>query len=136
MYSIGQLSQHTGVSAETIRYYERIGLLVLPQRAANGYRRYDDTDIERLKFIRRSRQLDFALDEIREILAFRERHEPPCTYVMNVMHERIEEIEERIQDLTHLRDDMKGLYEAGKYLPQDVQMKTCVCHLIQTSGDR
>jgi DNA-binding transcriptional MerR regulator len=134
MYSIGQLSQRTGVSPEAIRYYERITLLSSPKRAQNGYRQYDDTDVERLQFIRRSRALDFALDEIREILAFRERQEPPCAYVMTVMEERIGEIEERIRDLEKLRDDIKGLYEAGKHLPQDVQMKTCVCHLIQTNS--
>jgi DNA-binding transcriptional MerR regulator len=134
MYSIGQLSQQTGVSTETIRYYERIGLLVPPQRAENGYRQYDQPDVERLQFIRRSRALDFTLDEIGEILTFRERHEPPCTYVMSVMKDRIGEIEQRIQDLENLRDDITILYEAGKYLPEDDQMKTCVCHLIQISG--
>jgi DNA-binding transcriptional MerR regulator len=136
MYSIGQLSQRTGVATETIRYYERIALLSRPQRAENGYRQYDHTDVERLQFIRRSRSLDFTLDEIREILAFRERYEPPCSYVMSVMQDRIGEIEQRIQDLEKLRDDITALHEAGKHLPQDVQMKTCVCHLIQTSGEQ
>jgi DNA-binding transcriptional MerR regulator len=135
MYSIGQLSQRTGVSSETIRYYERITLLSRPQRAENGYRQYGETDVERLQFIRRSRALDFTLDEIREILAFRERQEPPCRYVMSVMQERMEEIERRIQDLEKLRDEIKDLHEAGKQLPEDVQMKTCVCHLIQTSKE-
>ncbi len=136
MYSIGQISQKTGVSPETIRYYERIALLPSPHRADNGYRQYDDEDVERLQFIRRSRALNFALDEIQEILAFRERNEPPCHYVMGVMAEHIEEIETRIADLEKLRDDMQTLYEAGKHLPEDIQMKRCVCHLIQTSSNR
>ena len=134
MYSIGQLSQHTGVSTETIRYYERIALLPPPRRADNGYRQYDDDDVERLQFVRRSRTLDFGIDEIKEILAFRERQEPPCQYVMAVMEERTGEIDKRIQDLQRLRNEITVLYEAGKQLPEDVQMKTCVCHLIQTSG--
>ena len=134
MYSIGQLSQHTGVSTETIRYYERIALLPPPRRADNGYRQYDDDDVERLQFVRRSRTLDFGIDEIKEILAFRERQEPPCQYVMAVMEERTGEIDQRIQDLQRLRNEITVLYEAGKHLPEDVQMKTCVCHLIQTSG--
>ncbi len=134
MYSIGQLSHQTHVSAEAIRYYERITLLPRPQRARNGYRQYGDADIERLRFIRRSRALDFTLDEISEILAFRERGEPPCRYVMDVMEKRIEEIEERIKDLEKLHDDIKTLHEAGRHLPEDIQMKACVCHLIQISG--
>jgi DNA-binding transcriptional MerR regulator len=134
MYSIGQLSQKTGVSTKTIRYYERIELLSRPKRAENGYRQYDQNDVEQLQFIRRSRALDFALDEIREILDFRERHEPPCTFVMSVMKDRIGEIDQRIQDLENLRDNLTTLYEAGKHLPEDEQMRTCVCHLIQISG--
>ena len=102
MYSIGQVSEQTGVSTETIRYYERIALLSRPRRAENGYRQYDQTDVERLQFIRRSRALDFTLDEIREILAFRDRYEPPCSYVIGVMKERIGEIEQRIHDLENL----------------------------------
>lgn len=132
MVTIGELSQQTGVSREAIRYYERIELLPAPQRTSNGYRQYQDEDVERLQFIRRSRALDFAIEEIREILAFRERQEPPCQYVMNVMEQRVAEIETRIQDLVKLRDEIQTLHQVGRQLPEDVQMKTCVCHLIVT----
>ena len=132
MFTIGTLSKKTGVSTETIRYYERIGLIPQPQRADNGYRIYAEEDSERLSFIRRARALDIALNEIEEILAFRERNEPPCSHVMRVMERRIEEIESRIRDLQRMRDEIQYLYEAGKQLPEDVQMKACVCHLIQT----
>ena len=134
MYTIGLLNQLTKVSTETIRYYERIELLPSAQRANNGYRQYDDTDVERLQFIRRLRTLDFSLEEIREILAFKERQEPPCQYVMNVMDKQIHEIEHRMQDLQKLQNEIKSLHETGKKLPEDVQMKICVCHLIQVSG--
>ena len=133
MYTIGELSQQTGVSREAIRYYERIELLPAPQRTSNGYRQYRNEDVQRLKFIRRSRMLDFRIEEIREILAFRERQEPPCQYVMNAMEQRVAEIETRVQDLVKLRDEIQTLHQAGRQLPEDVQMKTCVCHLIVTS---
>lgn len=136
MVSIGVLSQLTNVSSETIRYYERIDLLPPAQRANNGYRQYDDVDVERLQFIRRLRSLDFALEEIREILAFKERQEPSCQYVMNVMDKQIHEIEQRMQDLQKLQGEIQSLYDAGKKLPEDVQMKACVCHLIQVSGSK
>lgn len=130
MYTIGELSQQTDVSRETIRYYERIELLPPPQRSTNGYRQYSKEDVERLQFIRLSRTLDFSIDEIREILALRERQEAPCQYVMDVMDARIDEIESRIQDLEKLKSEIQYLHKVGHKLPEDVQMKTCVCHLI------
>ncbi|MBZ0305956.1 MAG: heavy metal-responsive transcriptional regulator [Anaerolineae bacterium] len=131
MLSIGDLSDQTGVSTQTIRYYERIHLLPEPKRANNGYRIYNEIDVERLQFIQRARALDFSLDDVGEILAFRERNEPPCQYVMGVMKTQIDEILARIHDLERLRDELSNLYQAGKELPDDVQMRTCVCHLIK-----
>ena len=132
MFTIGNLSKKTGVGTEAIRYHERIGLIPKPQRAENGYRVYSEEDSERLSFIRRARVLDFTLDEIDEILAFRERNEAPCSHVMTVMERRIDEIETRIRDLQNMRDEISRLYVVGKQLPEDVQMRSCVCHLIQT----
>jgi DNA-binding transcriptional MerR regulator len=131
MFQIKELSVRTGVPAKTIRYYEEIGLLPPSRRADNGFRLYDDTDVERLRFIGRARALDFALDEIAEILAFRERNQPPCRYVMDLMHDQIDHISVRIRDLEQLRDELASLYQAGQHLPEDVSMRTCVCHLIQ-----
>lgn len=131
MLRIGDLSTLTGVPTKTIRYYESIGLLPMPQRSENGYRRYAKSDVDRLQFIRCARALDFTLDDIAEILAFQERNEPPCRYVMAVMKAQIDEIQQRIRDLEHLRDELTALYEMGKDLPEDVQMRGCVCHFIQ-----
>lgn len=129
MFHIKELSAKTGVSPKTIRYYESIELLPAPSRAANGYRLYNETDLERLNFIRRARALDFTLEEIAAILAFRERGEPPCCFVMTTIQQRVAAIEARIHDLQRLHQELAALYEAGRVLPQDVQMQTCVCHL-------
>lgn len=67
-FSIGELSQQTGVNIETVRYYEKIGLLPPPPRTRGGHRLYSGTHLKRLVFIRRSRELGFALDEIRNLL--------------------------------------------------------------------
>src|SRR5215813_12673979 len=136
MFQIGDLSQHADVPEKTIRYYEEIGLLPPARRSGNGYRMYDEADVERLRFIRRVRALDIGLDEIAEILAFRERSEPPCKYVMDVMQEQIGKVERHIRDLQQIRDELEALYEAGKGLPEDVEMRSCVCHLIQISGGK
>jgi DNA-binding transcriptional MerR regulator len=132
MVSIGELSQQTGVSTQTIRYYERIKLLPAPQRANNRYRVYDEHDVERLRFVNRARQLDFTLEDIAEILAFRDQNAPPCQYVMNVMAQQITLIEERIGDLQRLRDELANLHRVGLTMPEDIEMKQCICHLIRT----
>lgn len=130
MFSIRKLSERTGVSSKTIRYYETIGLLPPPQRASNGYRLYDESDVERLKFVRHSRSLDFALEDIAEILAFRERDELPCDFMLNLVTEKISEVEGRIRELEKLRDSLKALHEAGQRLPEEPAMRRCVCRHI------
>ena len=132
MLRIGALSKRTGVPSKTIRYYEAIGLLPEPLRAENGYRIYSEADVERLLFVRRARRLDFPLSAIAEILSFRERGEPPCRYVLALMCAQIALIEERIRELQQLRDELTALYTEGQKLPEDAQMRTCVCQLIQT----
>ncbi len=131
MFSISELSQQTGVSTQTIRYYEGISLLPQPKRANNGYRMYDDQDAERLRFVSRARRLDFTLEDIAEILAFRDQNEPPCQYVMDVIGHKITEIEQRITDLQRLRKELATLYRVGLTMPEDIEMKRCVCHLIK-----
>ncbi len=131
MFQIGELSDRTGVPAKTIRYYEDIGLLSAAKRGENRYRLYDQKDVERLRFVRSARALNFSLQEIAETLAARDRHEPPCSHVMELMRGHIDDIETRIRELEQLRDELMSLYDAGQHLPYDVQMRSCVCHLIQ-----
>jgi DNA-binding transcriptional MerR regulator len=135
VYKIGDLSKRTGVSRETIRYYEHIGLLPKPTRAYNNYRLYTQTDVERLRFIQRARMLEFSLDDIAEILAFRDRNEPPCNFVLDLMQTQIQTVENHIKDLIKLHNELVELYNAGQSLPQDVKMETCVCHLIKQHSD-
>lgn len=133
MFQIGELSERTGVPAKTIRYYEDIGLLSPASRSENRYRLYDPKDVERLRFIKSARTLDFSLQEIAQILAARDRHEPPCGHVMDLIQSHIDEVERRIQELKALRSELTNLYEAGQSLPEDVHMRSCVCHLIRIS---
>lgn len=133
MLQIGALSDQTGVPARTIRYYERIGLLAPASRGENRYRLYEAKDAERLRFIRSARALDFSLQEIAQVLAARDRHEPPCGHVMDLIQSHIDEVERRIQELEALRSELTNLYEAGQGLPEDVHMRSCVCHLIRIS---
>jgi DNA-binding transcriptional MerR regulator len=131
MFPISELSNRTNVPARTIRYYEEIGLLAPARRSANGYRLYDGQDAERLGFIHSARTLDFSLTEIAQILAVRDRHEPPCQHVMDLIRAHLDEVEIRLRELQKLKRDLAALYQAGQELPEDVQMRACVCHLIR-----
>lgn len=129
---IGDLARQVGIDPRTIRYYEEAGIMPPPARLANGYRVYSEADATRLRFIRRARALDFALDDIGEILAFRERGEAPCLYVLRTIDRKIEEVGQRIADLERLRRDLVEVRQAAQGLPlDDVEGKECVCHLIQ-----
>jgi DNA-binding transcriptional MerR regulator len=136
MLTIHTVSVKTGIHRETIRYYERIGLIPKPSRQANGYRLYKEADLERLNFIRSARALNFSLQEIAQILAARERQEAPCKHVLDLIQSHIGEIESRIRELEELKGDLLSLFTAGQALPEDVQMRSCVCHLIQLSESK
>lgn len=129
MFHIKDLSAKTGVTAKTIRYYETMGLLPAPARAPNGYRLYTEADVERLNLIRGARALEFTLEEIAAILAYRDKGEPPCGYVMATIQQRMAALEAHIRVLQRLHRSLESLYEVGQSLPEDVQMQTCVCHL-------
>jgi DNA-binding transcriptional MerR regulator len=131
MYRIGEVSEQTGQSTKTIRYYEEINLTPRAERTANGYRIYSEDDVDRLHFIRSARALDFSLEDIEEILAFRDREEPPCRYVMDLMKDHIDKISDRISELERLRSELGHLVKVGLTLPEDIQMKSCICHVIQ-----
>lgn len=131
MYQIKQFSRMTGVSIEAIRYYERIGVLAAPNRSDNGYRRYTDEDIDRLRFIRRARQLDFTLDNITEILAIRDQGVQPCEYVQKLIRDKMSEVQTRIQELEQLRDELIALDEVGAASAPST--KSCsVCQILET----
>lgn len=131
MFQINELSKHANVSPKTIRYYEDVGLLASPARASNNYRLYDERDVERLRFIRSARSLDFSIEEIAQVLSTLDRHETPCNHVVELLRKHLGEIEARIRDLERLREELTHLYEIGKDLPEDIQMQSCVCHLIK-----
>src|SRR5688572_27442780 len=79
---IGELAARAGTTPETIRYYERVGVLPRPARSGGGrYRMYGSSDVERLTFVRRARELGFSLDEVRELLQLADHPERPCTDV-------------------------------------------------------
>lgn len=132
---INELSKVTGLVDKTIRYYESIGILPQPKRLANGYRTYDEPDVDRVRFVMGLRRLGFSLDDIMEILAMRDRREAPCRVVLDLLVEKAEEISQRIKELAHLEAELHQLHDLGLTYPtDDVDGKACVCHLVSNSA--
>lgn len=130
--NIGGLAQQADVAPSLIRYYEEIGLLPAAVRAENGYRVYNQEDVERLQFIQRAKALDFSLEEIKEILGLRERGEAPCAYVINQIGAKINEVERKMAALAHLKAELVQLQAEATRLPlTEIEAKSCVCHLIE-----
>jgi MerR family mercuric resistance operon transcriptional regulator len=97
---IGDLSHRTGCNIETIRYYERVGLLPQPARSPSRYRLYDTDDIRRLTFVRRSRELGFSLDDVRVLLALSaDSEQEACAEVRQLAVHHLEDIRAKIADL-------------------------------------
>src|SRR5690606_10171413 len=103
---IGDLSRQAGVNIETIRYYERIGVLPKPARQSNGRRTYRPADAERLGFIRHARDLGFDLANVRVLLALQEQPEASCENASRIAQGQLEEVESRIARLLSLRDEL------------------------------
>ena len=106
-YTIGQLAAAVGVGVETVRYYQRRKLIPQPARPFGGVRRYTDTDAQRLRFIKRSQVMGFALTEIESLLTLRTLRS--CRTTRELAAEKLEDVDVRIQELRRLRNDLARL---------------------------
>jgi len=117
--TIGIVSELTGCPVETIRYYERIGLLPEPERSPGDFRLYSDDHIKRLTFIRRARALGFHLDEVRELLTLVDANAYTCAEAKGITLNHLAEIQQKMADLGKLKaalEDLAGRCE-GDHVP-------------------
>lgn len=108
-YSIGALASATDTKVETIRYYERIGLLPEPARTSGNYRAYTPGHLDRLSFIRRARALGFTLDQVRALLDLSDRKDNDCCAVDTLARDHLTDIDRKIADLKSLRRELNSL---------------------------
>ena len=133
---INTFAKKTSLAAKTIRYYEEIGLLPLPKRLENGYRFYDEKDIERAKLVAGARRLDLSLDDIREILDLRDRKIAPCRVILDLLAEKADEISRRIAELERMEAELRDLHRPGQtFSTDDVDGKNCICHLVRERAE-
>jgi len=105
--TIGALSKSTGINIETIRYYERVGLLPAPPRSSGGYRLYGPPYLQRLTFVRRARVLGFSVGEIRTLLRLADERERPCAEVQVVAEAHLHEVRAKLADLRRMERVLK-----------------------------
>jgi len=119
--TIGRIAQSAGVAIDTIRFYEREGLLPEPRRRPSGYREYDQSAVSRLRFIRRAKDLGFTLEEIRELLALSADRHVGVEGVRERAAARLRAIDDRIAELQRVRAGLAELVDAcpGHGAPED-----------------
>lgn len=109
---IGELAKRAEVPIDTVRYYEREGLIPPPLRRASGYRDYLDADVDRLRFMRRAKGLGFTLHEIRELLSLTAMSGDDMSALNAQTQAKLRDVEDRIHSLTRIRDALQGLVNA------------------------
>jgi Cu(I)-responsive transcriptional regulator len=127
---IGELARATSTKIETIRFYEKIGLLPAPARTAANYRAYNQTQLARLSFVRRARDLGFTLDQIRGLLALSDDRDQSCSAVDTVARQHVSEIDRKITDLRALRRELQEM------LDQCSQQTVSTCRIIESLAPR
>lgn len=127
---IGEVASRSGVPAKTLRYYEEIGLVDRPSRAASGYRVFDEGIFERLAFIGSAQALGLSLGEIRGIVVLRDDGRVPCGHVLELLRTRSAEIDRTISELRRLQAELAKVVKRARDLdPADCEQRR-VCHLI------
>jgi DNA-binding transcriptional MerR regulator len=106
---VSELADKVGVSADTVRYYERIGLVSQPARSPSGYRQYDDDVAWRLKFIKGAQSLGLKLSEIRELLEIQDKGACPCGHTKALIDNRMAEIDQELDRLSALRKELEAM---------------------------
>lgn len=132
---IGELAKHVGVNVQTVRFYERRGLLPAPPRKESGYRIYEDGDLRRLRFIRQAQRLGFSLDEIKSVLRMRERGACPCGEVVEMTERHLELTEKQIGYLTRFREGLSRTLRDWKRAKRRNVSGDAICMLIERTMD-
>ncbi len=131
---VSELAKRAGVTAETVRYYTRSGLLTPKLQGQNGYRYYSDDDLHRLMFVRKAKFLGFELSEITEILNMSKSGNSPCPRVREILEERIQDTRKKLEELNALQESLEYAAKKWKEMPDGMPDGNAVCHLIEGFG--
>lgn len=125
---IGEVSRLANIGIEALRFYEKSGLLDQPARTDSGYRLYGEDVLERITFIKKAQVLGFTLDEIRQLIAHKRAGESPCAEVRDVVKNRLEDLNRKIEEMLRYRDDLKKVLQEWT---AEGEVEGHVCGLIE-----
>jgi len=128
-YAIGALARQTNTQVQTIRYYEQIGVMPEPVRTAGGQRRYGQAHLDRLAFIRHSRELGFSLDQIRSLLDLADRPDRTCAEADKIAQENLRAVRRRIESLRALETELERM------VSECAGGRVCNCRVIDVLSD-
>ncbi len=129
---IGKLAEAVGVNVQTVRYYERLGLLPEPVRTESGYRVYGERALKRLRFIKQAQALGFSLTEIKTVLELSHESQRPCPSVRKLVREKLAEVDQQLKVLLAYRQGLAQRINRWDELPDDA-FDAEVCQLIELS---
>lgn len=127
---IGELADAVGVPSQTIRFYERKGLMPAPSRGVNGYRSYDESAVTRVKFIRSAQAAGLTLVQIRSIVELRDHGARPCAHVADLIDGKLVEVRRRLLELAALETELKQLHERSRTLDPADCTDADICHIL------
>ena len=133
---IGELARRSGLTAKTLRFYEHAGVLAQPARGSSGYRDYDDTALTRLRFVRAAQSAGLTLTEVRDIIAIRENNGLPCGHVVALLDRHLDDLNNRIRELTAMRTEVRRLRERATGLDPANCSDDDICHVIPSEQAR
>ncbi len=131
---IGELAAAAEIPSETVRYYEKRGLLSPPQRAANGYRTYDERSLNQLLFIRTAQAAGLTLAEIRSVIELRDDGTTPCHHVETLLVDKLADVRDRQAQLAALEQELIRLVERSSTMNPSDCRPDAICHLFPTDG--
>ena len=139
---IGELSHRVALPTQTIRYYERLGLLDPPERTESQYRLYSEKAVERLQFIQKAKLYGLSLDEIKQLIKIRVEGVPPCASLKAMVKKHLDELDYHIQEMLAFRQELANRYEQIDTLLSDssaahteVNFNGRICGLIEREND-
>ena len=131
---IGQLAKLAGVKPDTVRFYERSGLLPKPARTASEYRLYDEATVNQLRFIKKAQSLGFSLDEVRRIIRLRGQGSRTCHSVLAIAEATLDETEIKLRELQKFRDALAANLKRWRKPPAKRKCAAEFCDLIESSS--
>lgn len=128
---VSELAKKLETTADTVRYYTRLGLLTPSKNTTNGYKEYDHRDAKRLRFILSARQLGFSVEDIQQIISVADQGKTPCPLVRELIQQRLDQTCARYEEMLALRQRMEAAANKWRHQPNRVPTGSTICHLIE-----